>query len=441
MFPSPVLSLCISEMEGRFLSGFLEGECSLGIAENNGGQSMTCFVRVCVRADDVELIEWLAAATGVGTLRRVPARATSKPQVAWTVYRRDDCREVAALLRRFPFFGRKRRELAIWSLALAEHETATPNALRRLKASLEEARRFGPAAPLEGPPPAVTALKGYITGFVAAEGHLGLYDGRPRLAVHLRGDDRPLLDMLCRETGCGAVCDCAAVPPLNPSCVWVVSRGDQLERLVDWFYEADMYGRKRGELDAWAVAVGERCAARAQARKPDPSVIATAARCLAEARAYRPPAPRDWHRPDRRATGRALLQRWADEEARPLSCESYMRWRAGRPDAPTRNTIVHWFGSWHTALAAADLEHRAAGGSAAQEARRAGAEPGLRRRREAQRRRALAALARCRDDLGRTPRVLDYQRWRLRPGVDAPTHATFYRLFEGGWKGVLAALG
>jgi hypothetical protein len=40
---------------------------------------------------------------------------------------------------------------------------------------------------------------------------------------------------------------------------------------------------------------------------------------------------------------------------------------------------------------------------------------------------------------GRRPRALEFFRWRLEAAIDAPTQATIYKLFPGGWAEVLAA--
>jgi hypothetical protein len=42
---------------------------------------------------------------------------------------------------------------------------------------------------------------------------------------------------------------------------------------------------------------------------------------------------------------------------------------------------------------------------------------------------------------GRLPRALEFFRWRLEGAVDAPTQATVYSLFPGGWAEVRDAAG
>ncbi len=36
-------------------------------------------------------------------------------------------------------------------------------------------------------------------------------------------------------------------------------------------------------------------------------------------------------------------------------------------------------------------------------------------------------------------RITEFMRWRLGTGTDVPGHATYYRVFGGGWATVLAA--
>ena len=91
MFPA------ISAAEGHFIAGFVEGEGHFGITEANGGQSFRCLMSLRVRDDDSELLEWLHARTGVGTLHAIPARATSNPQVGWMVQTQSGCQTLVEL--------------------------------------------------------------------------------------------------------------------------------------------------------------------------------------------------------------------------------------------------------------------------------------------------------------------------------------------------------
>jgi hypothetical protein len=53
----------------------------------------------------------------------------------------------------------------------------------------------------------------------------------------------------------------------------------------------------------------------------------------------------------------------------------------------------------------------------------------------------IAAVRTFERDHGRLPRALEFFRWRYEGAVDAPTQATVYKLFPGGWTEVLRALG
>lgn len=70
MLESAGFAWSVSEVEGNMAAGFLEGEIHLGITELNGGQSLSCFAQTNVRDDDVDILEWLVALTGIGSTPR-----------------------------------------------------------------------------------------------------------------------------------------------------------------------------------------------------------------------------------------------------------------------------------------------------------------------------------------------------------------------------------
>jgi hypothetical protein len=49
----------------------------------------------------------------------------------------------------------------------------------------------------------------------------------------------------------------------------------------------------------------------------------------------------------------------------------------------------------------------------------------------------IAAVRRFASEHGRLPRALEFFRWRYEGRIDAPTQATVYNLFPGGWNEVL----
>ena len=51
----------------------------------------------------------------------------------------------------------------------------------------------------------------------------------------------------------------------------------------------------------------------------------------------------------------------------------------------------------------------------------------------------MDAVRRFEAEHGRLPREMEFFRWRLAAVLDAPTQATVYRLFPGGWHAVLDA--
>jgi hypothetical protein len=206
------LAWCVSELDRGFLAGFLEGEACVTIAELNGGQSYSCRMGLRARDDDQDLLEWLVALTGLGRLARVPAQRTSRPQISWMIDSQRDCTELQRLLASCGFHGRRAAELEIWSEAVEVWRRmggdARRAALRTLKSRLEAARKYGSGATsarrFAGPD---TQTLGYISGLVCAEGCFQSNRSRPRFSMHMRHDERPLLELLRSTTGCGAIHD------------------------------------------------------------------------------------------------------------------------------------------------------------------------------------------------------------------------------------------
>src|SRR5262249_9447309 len=158
---------------------------------------------------------------------------------------------------------------------------------------------------------------------------------------------------LASSTGTGRIYDHTPEPPLNPSSTWVVTAQDELAQLLTMLREADLPGRKRDEMEIWAVAIDELRSARRLHVRPRRELLAVAADRLRLARVYRPPKRRLLHLPgrDMRAETLAALQAWAGSIPGRLSCGSYARWRKEHGAAsPTRNTVAATFGSWHAAM-------------------------------------------------------------------------------------------
>jgi hypothetical protein len=436
-------SFAISELDQGFLAGFFEGEASFVVQEQNAGQSYSCGAIVRVRDDDQDVLEWLVALTGVGRMYRVPARATSKPQVAWHIDTQHDCVEIGRLLAHCGFHGRRAAELEIWMDAVRAWVTDGGDdrrtSMRALKAALDGARKYQAVHPRAVPfADRRTLTLGYISGLVSAEGSFYFSTGRPRFSVHLRQDDRPLLDLLAATTWLGRVYNQAASAPLNPSSVWTVGARPQLQALVELLREADLPGRKRTEMETWAMAVEELEGARCARRQPRPQVLELAADQLHAMRTYRPSTREVLELPRRDVREESLeaLRAWAAETSGTLSCVAYSRWRRDRAHCPCRNSIVTAFGSWYGAMEAAGLADRAA---RRQRVRHTGAAARRAERHAEQRARVLDAVRRCQAELGRAPRAMEFFRWRFAGAPDSPTQATVYNLFPGGWAEVLKA--
>jgi hypothetical protein len=257
-----VFAMCITEHDRAFLAGFLEGEACFAITEQNGGQSLSCSASVRLRDDDQDLLEWLVALTGLGALSRVPAQRTSRPQISWKVDSQADCAELIRLIADCGFHGRRAAEFGIWSTAVNAWQSGAGCArrarLRSLKEQLRIARTFGHGARAARPLSAGRQQTlGYISGLVCAEGCFQLSTLRPRFSMHMRGDERPLLELLRDTTDCGRIYDHTPAGPLNPSSSWIVVSHGDVERLAETLYQADLPGRKGTELEPWFVGVAE----------------------------------------------------------------------------------------------------------------------------------------------------------------------------------------
>jgi hypothetical protein len=254
--------------------------------------------------------------------------------------------------------------------------------------------------------------------------------------MHLRGDDRGLLELLQSTTGLGAVYDHVPSKPLNRSSSWVVSAASELDRLLDLLRRAQLHGRKRDEMEAWSLAVDEIARAKRVAARPREALVRLSASRLGALREYRAPTRPPLQLPSRdlRAESIRALTAWSAESDGPLSCTGYSAWRRGCPRHPPRNAIAKTFGTCHAAMQAAGLAGRMAGS-----ARPSGNDEARRARWHAQRRRVIDTVWRFEAEHGRWPRAMEFFKWRLAVMPDSPSQATVYNLFPGGWKSVLEA--
>jgi hypothetical protein len=341
------------------------------------------------------------------------------------------------------FHGRRAAELEIWCRAVQTWIRGAGEArraeLRALRELLGSARRYGGGSPTARPFNSRAEFLGYISGFVSAEGSFVISRATPRFAVRLRGDERPLLDLLASETSLGKVYDQRAGPPLspNPASSWVVFATADQVRLIELLTEAGLAGRKRDQMEIWGVAVHERFTSRRRHVRTRKELMLLAEEKLRAAREYRAPDRQTLlalPRRDIREEALAALRACAAQTPGPLACGVYSRWRTNNPGVPARNTIARAFGNWHAAMVAAGLADRVA-----REPRRTGVTVARQRHRDAQRARVVAAARTFEAEHGRLPRAMEFFKWRFAAAPDTPSQAAVYKLFPGGWQAVLDA--
>lgn len=103
----------------------------------------------------------------------------------------------------------------------------------------------------------------YLAGIVDGEGcfYIARANGGRTLMcgfiVHLRADDRPLLEYLCEGTGLGGIYKGRRekVGTDQPSYRWGVTRKDECGRLIALFEQFPLKSKKRRDFILWAEAV------------------------------------------------------------------------------------------------------------------------------------------------------------------------------------------
>jgi hypothetical protein len=352
-----------------------------------------------------------------------------------TIGRATDRSRYGTTTARFPFRGRKRLELDVWARAVAAWSGTGDTrraSMGASKAEIEALRRFSPNRYAKSPAPSSPlALRGYISGFQMAEGHLRLTRDEIRATVQLRADDLPLLRMLASETGMGRVRIYRPTAPLNPVALWTIAARRDCAALASSLEDARLPGRKGKIARLWSDGIHARLGG-------DRTALEAAVEALGRTRTYTAAAEGrllELPRRDIREACETALVAYAERAPGPLSCAAYTRWRSTVPGAPTRNTIARQFGSWHAALDAVGLADRAA-----RPPQRIGGVGARERRRREQRERVVAAVRECERQLGRIPRAMEFFRWRLEFAPDTPTQGTVYLLFQGGWSEVQDAV-
>ena len=176
------------------------------------------------------------------------------------------------------------------------------------------------------------------------------------MAIHMRRDERPLLEMLAGALGIGSVRDHPACGSAKPSATWNVARLDDAVKLASWLDPALMRGRKAAEFEVWLRAVNLRRAACVTGVPVPRERMEQLVDEFRAARVYRAGTLRRVGPEPKEDATLTLLRRWAATEPGRLSCTRYAAVR--EPGWPTRTTIARRFGSWDAALRAAELEDR-----------------------------------------------------------------------------------
>ncbi len=343
--------------EAGFISGLIDAEGSFAITKRNGISDWGCYLAIAMRADDGDLLVRILEQTDLGQLNVKPARATSKPQVVWTVHAQPECIEVVRILRVCPLRGRKRAEFEVWAQAVEALTDPTRRAellpwafeeIRRLRRYVNPDEREDVSRPrplLEHPT--------YVGGFLTGEAHLQLSMQYCRLAVHLRADDKPLLEMMAAESGLGRIYDLPAYGTGRPSATWIVSRRDQLEPAVALLEAVGLRGRKAREFAAWRHAAREFASAAAAGRRRNRAAVARLQAELAHIRRYEEPKALELPRTSAAEVFAQTCLTALEETARatigPVTTAAYEQLRRENPHWPNRDTIVRVFGSWRIA--------------------------------------------------------------------------------------------
>jgi hypothetical protein len=445
----------LTESDGHALAGFLEAESSLALVPSNDRRSWRLACAASQREDDAEVLADFQRLSGIGSLSRIAAAGNSAPQVAWTISSRLECSRLVEILDEFPMRGRKAFEFSIWAAAVDTWSRSPAGRplhrllairLQRAAEQLHFLRRY--VDPPRHPPPwslSVPGLVQYIGGFFTGEGSFHLSRNAAWMAINLRSDDRPLLELLATETGLGKISSAPAWRNSRPASRWTVRRVDQLPAAIDMLGRVGLRGRKKREFAAWRSGALEFINAREQGRRRDHATVDEWALALVDARRYVCPGPgtivTGHDGPSTCEVFIEILRAWADCRTEPLSCAAYMKERCARPGWPSRGAITAEFGSWAAALDAAGLGHRVAVSLEVRDRRaragRAARSAATAARQASQRDAVLTAVRELSHELGRPPRLTDFAQWRAEQRPRLPAVATIYRLFPAGWKSVL----
>jgi hypothetical protein len=360
----------LTATEAHALAGLIDAEGYLAINPNNRS-GWQCALSINLRDDDRQILVDYREKLGIGTLRRVPARNGSRPQVSWLVTSKSECRLMMELLDQHVLRSRKHAEYEIWRDAVSiwgARDYGLPAAgrerLARLAATIRRHRRYNEGL-VDGPPPHLSGqcAPDYFAGFFSGEGSFALGPRSARFVVKLRRDDKPLLHALSRRFGLGSVCDVAVPEPWSPQAVWHVTSADDVLSGIALFDSIRLLGRKARQYAAWRP--GAQAIARAiRSKSPvDERLVGHARLALADATRYHPPTlplVRGDCGADARDAYLNVMKEWAAATAGPLTCTEYTAVRRDQyPHWPKRETLAREFGGWYEALRCAGLEERA----------------------------------------------------------------------------------
>ena len=103
----------------------------------------------------------------------------------------------------------------------------------------------------------------YIAGLIDGEGCFRVHRHKRgshtcNFSIHMRRDDRAILDKACREIGIGTVNACdASSDGTRPMVRWAVQNKGDCNRLVGFLRRFPLRAKKRLDFEAWAEAVDE----------------------------------------------------------------------------------------------------------------------------------------------------------------------------------------
>ena len=111
---------------GHWFAGFVDGEGCFDITAVGLSQSYICRFVIGLRDDDLEILEEIRDATGLGKISfKKPTTVGARRQAWYSIHAKAECAQLAAIFDRFPLRAKKARDFAIWREAVAEWHSCT----------------------------------------------------------------------------------------------------------------------------------------------------------------------------------------------------------------------------------------------------------------------------------------------------------------------------